>query len=332
MFSLGRGRGKKHDKQTQLTTGQGQKGALFVTHPSEDSDSRSLTRTSEATGSRNNLTNGNPNKRAREDSKGDTNPEKKLELDKTDSTMSAALSGSKNEVEIGNLTEEEMITQVENVTLEDDDSYAGATKKVRLNLPDLVYIQKGRDRREPIQKLQYDAFIDYLLDHIMEMKVDQGAKVDIDWHGWGLGRGLVACLNKETASFVKEVASKFTINGLSFRAWGKTEFGDRTIFSGHLAGICWQKRKPLDTIKWIFNINGLKNLEFYLISWLKTPQGVLLRFESSQELNEALARRKHILKAGIAKLKLEKKVINSTSFDSQAVINPENGDGKETAE
>ena len=59
--------------------------------------------------------------------------------------------------------------------------YAGATKKLRLNLPDLVYIQKGRDRREPIQKLQYHAFIDYLLDHIMEMKVEQGAKVDIDW-------------------------------------------------------------------------------------------------------------------------------------------------------
>ena len=90
----------------------------------------------------------------------------------------------------------------------------------------------------------------------------------------------------------------------------------------------------MDTIKWIFNINGLKNLEFYLISWLKTPQGVLLRFESSQGHIKflALARRKHILKAGIAKLKLEKKVINSTSFDSQAVINPENGDGKETAE
>ena len=107
-------------KQTQLTISQGHKGTLSVTHPSEDSDSRSLTRTSEATGSRNNLTNGkssNPSKRAREDSKGDTNPEKKLELDINDSTRSAALSGSKNEVEIGNLTEEEMITQVENVTL-----------------------------------------------------------------------------------------------------------------------------------------------------------------------------------------------------------------------
>ena len=120
----------------------------------------------------------------------------------------------------------------------------------------------------------------------------------------------MACLNLETASFLKEVARKFTINELLFRAWGKTEFENRTIFSGHLAGTCWQKRKPLDTIKWILNLNGLKNLEFYIISWLKTPQGVF----------------------GIAKLKLEKKVINSTSFDSQAVINPENGDGKETAE
>ena len=88
----------------------------------------------------------------------------------------------------------------------------------------------------------------------------------------------------------------------------------------------------MDTIKWIFNLNGLKNLEFYFISWLKTPQGVLLRFESSMELNVAMARRQHILKAVIAKLKLEKKVTNSTSFDSQAVINPENGDRKETAE
>jgi hypothetical protein len=335
MFSFG---GKKHEKHgTQLKISQGKKGALFVTLPSEDSDSRSLTRTSEATGSRNNLINGeNSSKRAREDSKGDTNPEKKLELDKNDSLRSAATSGNKNEVEIGNLTEEEMITQVESVTLEDvDDSYAGATKKPRLNLPNLVYIQKGRHHREPIQKLHYDAFIDYLLDHIMEMKVDQCAKVDIDWHGWGLGRGLVACLNPETASFVKEVASKFTINGLLFKGWLKTEFGTRIIYSGRLAGTCWQKRKPIDTIKWILNVNGLKNFEFYLISWLKTPQGVLLRFEASGELNVALATRKHILNAGIAKLKLEKKVINSTNFDSQAAFNPENADSinsKETAE
>ena len=335
MFSLGKGRGKKHDKQTQLTISQGEKGALFVTLPSEDSDSRSLTRTSEATGSRNNL-NGetsNPSKRAREDSKGDTNPEKKLELDENDSLRSAAPSGSKNEVEIGNLTEEEIITQVESVTLDDvDDSYAGATKKVRLNLPNLIYIQKGRHHREPIQKLHYDAFIDNLLDHIMEMKVDQFAKINIDWHGWGLGRGIVACLDPETAAFVKACASKFTINGLSFRGWLKTEFGTRIIYSGRLAGTCWQKRKPIDTINWIFNVNGLKKLDFYLISWLKTPQGVLLRFEASKELDFALATRKHILNAGIAKIKLEKKIINSTSFDSQDVINPENGNSKKTAE
>ena len=48
-----------------------------------------------------------------------------------------------------------------------------------------------------------------------------------------------------------------------------------------------------------------------------------------------MATRKHILNAGIAKLKLEKKVINSTNFDSQAAFQPENADSinsKETAE
>ena len=62
---------------------------------------------------------------------------------------------------------------------------------------------------------------------------------------------------------VKEVASKFTIDWLSFRAWRKTEFGNRIIFSGCLACTCLQKRKRLDTIKWIFNLNWLKNLEFF---------------------------------------------------------------------
>ena len=66
------------------------------------------------------------------------------------------------------------------------------------------------------------------------------------------------------------------------------------------------------------------------------------RFEASGELNlvvqmkpNSLATRKHILNAGIAKLKLEKKVINSTNFDSQAAFHPENADSinsKETAE
>ena len=328
----GKGKHGKHGKHdNQATKGnqvsQVNQGALFVTLPGEDSESRSLTRTSEATGSRNNQSTGessNPNKRAREDSKGDISPEKKLELDKSDSEMSAAPPGSKSEVEMGNLTEEEMVSQVQRVSLHEEDSYVGAAKKPKLDLPDLVYIQKGTERREPIQKLHYDSFIEYLLNTIMEMKVDEGAKVDIDWHGWGLGRGIVACLNPETATFVKEVASSFKINGLSFKAWRKTEFGSRTIFTGRLAGVTWQKRKPLDTIKWIFNLNGLKNLEFCLISYLATPQGVLLRFESSEELTKALAKRGFTLNAGIAKLRLEKKVINSSI--KLPDINPENAD------
>ena len=262
----------------------------------------------------------------REDSQDETNPEKKL--DTRDSPMKSAPTGSDSVEELGNLTDEEMITKITQVSLNDTDAttYAGATKKPRVNLPDLVYIQKGIERREPIQKVHYDAFIDYLLENVVNMKAEESAKVEIAWHGWGLGRGIVACQTPQTAAFVKEVTSSFKISGLLFKAWAKNEFGSRVLFSGRLAGKCWQKRKPLETIKWIFNLNGFKNLEFYLISYIKTPQGVLLRFEASRELTEALATRENTLNAGIAKLRLEKKVINS-NFELPPAINPENADG-----
>ena len=312
--------GGKHSKE---------QGAFHVTLPGVDSAKNLLPRTSGASGSRNDQVGeiSNPTKRVRDDSQDESNPGKKL--DNKDSPMKSAPTGSDTTVEdeVGNLTEEEMITQITQVNLNDEAAtYAGAAKRPRVNLPDLLYIQKGTERREPIQKVHYDAFIEYLLESIFNMKAEESAKVQIDWHGWGLGRGIVACLTPETASFVKEVASSFKFNGLLFKAWGKNEFGSRVLFSGRLAGLCWQKRKPLDTVKWIFNMNGLKNLEFYLISYIKTPQGVLLRFEASRELQLALAACGFTLNAGIAKLKLEKKVINS-SFELSEAINLENADG-----
>ena len=325
---FGKGNGKQVNHGGQGSTGnQGNQGALYVTLPREAFQG-GTSRTTEASSSRNSQSVGepsNPNKRGRDDSVVEGNPEKRLEMD---TVMETADPDTKSLVEVGNLTEEEIVSQiVQKVSLEEkDDTYSGVTKRPKLDLPDLVYIQKGTERREPIQKAHYDLFIDYLLENIFKLKADECAKVDIDWHGWGLGRGIVACQNPETAAFVKEVASSFKINGLSFKAWAKTEFGSRIIFSGRLAGICWQKRKPLETIKWIFNLNGLKNFEFYLISYLKTPQGILLRFEASKELDGALATRQYILNAGIAKLKLEKKVINSKS-DQPTAINDGNADG-----
>ena len=103
---------------------------------------------------------------------------------------------------------------------------------------------------------------------------------------------------------MKEVAKGFSLNGLNFRAWSKHEFGRRDIYSGHLPGICWQKRKKVDTIRWILNVNGLNGLGFQLISYINTPNGVVFRLEASKELSMELSKRKY-LNAGIARVELK---------------------------
>lgn len=224
-----------------------------------------------------------------------------LVIDGHDSISSAGNS----EEELDNLTDDEITRSIHKVSLDDnEESYSGAAKKPRLNIPDLVYIQKGLERREPISQVHYNAFMEHLLGKITDLSFKDCANLHIAWHGWGLGRGIVACLNPEAASYVKEVAKGFSLNGLNFRAWSKHEFGRRDIYSGHLPGICWQKRKKVDTIRWILNVNGLNGLGFQLISYINTPNGVVFRLEASKELSMELSKRKY-LNAGIARVELK---------------------------
>ena len=53
------------------------------------------------------------------------------------------------------------------------------------------------------------------------------------------------------------------------------------------------------------NVNGLNGLGFQLISYIKTPNGVVIRIEASEELSLEMSKRKNILNAGIAKIELK---------------------------
>ena len=141
----------------------------------------------------------------------------------------------------------------------------------------------------------------------MKLPAEQSANINIDWHGHVLGRGVIACLNPMSANFVKQIASGFSIGDLKFRAWSKNEIEKREIFSGLLTGVPWKERKPLDTMKWIFHRNGLKNYSFHLLSYKKAPEGVFFRFEASRELSLALRRLNYVLNAGISNVRLEHK-------------------------
>ena len=251
-------------------------------------------------------------KRYREKSQDGSNPGKKL-----NDKMSPKKSSNEDDVSNveSNLTEKELSQHIVQVSLRENNtavSYAAAASKPKFDLPNLVYFQKGIKHREPVQKVHYDAFMKTLLEVIMKLPEEQSANINIDWHGYGLGRGVIACLNPVSANFVKQIASGFSIGDLKFRAWSKNEFGNREIFSGLLSGILWKERKPLDTVKWIFHRNGLKNHAFHLLSYKKTSEGVLFRFEASKELSLALRQLNYVLNAGILNVRLEHKNADSS--------------------
>ena len=263
--------------------------------------------TTGVSGSGKNLSGDNSVIKNREITQDDSNPGKKLEH-----KLSTKMPSDEDNISnvASNLTEKELSEHIVQVSSKDNNiavSYAAAASKPKFDLPNLVYFQKGIKHREPVQKAHYDAFMKALLESIMKLPAEQSANINIDWHGYGLGRGVIACLNPVSANFVKQIASGFSIGDLKFRAWSKNEIEKREIFSGLLTGVPWKERKPLDTVKWIFHRNGLKNYSFHLLSYKKAPEGVFFRFEASRELSLALRRLNYVLNAGISNVRLEHK-------------------------
>ncbi len=42
---------------------------------------------------------------------------------------------------------------------------------------------------------------------------------------WARGKGLLGCLDKETADYISQIVSKVKIDGKTFRAWPQGEYG-----------------------------------------------------------------------------------------------------------
>ena len=60
----------------------------------------------------------------------------------------------------------------------------------KLDLPNLVYIHAGSEKRLPMTKSNFDKFHDFLEDKIVNLE-DQDMEIVIDWHGYGLQRGII---------------------------------------------------------------------------------------------------------------------------------------------
>ena len=200
--------------------------------------------------------------------------------------------------EMKNLTNEELVNQVEKVIMDDS-----KTNDDKLNLPNLVYLHAGIEKRLPIEKYHYEEFIEFLQDKIFELESDN---IEINWYGFGLSRGIIGCQDAVTAKFVKEVASNFEVGGQKFKGWMKNEYGDLTkkyAFTGLLDGKYWQVKDPKESLRLIFKRNKIEE-KFLLIEYEKTSKGIQVIFETWGDVPKAIEQKKNLLNAGLSKLKL----------------------------
>ena len=79
------------------------------------------------------------------------------------------------------LTEKELGSDSVEINYLDDSSES------TLDLPNLVYLHKGEDSRQALEKSDYESFIEFLQEKIMDLPETEHIK--IDWYGYGLHRG-----------------------------------------------------------------------------------------------------------------------------------------------
>ena len=250
--------------------------------------------------------------------------------------------------ELGDLSTEQLLSysqEVRDGNEEDQEggggglSYAAAAaKRSKEEFPYALYVQKGKERREPISKLHFEAFCKAVYKARLKLSFEENSKLIIDWVLYKDGYGIFACADKVTAEWVKALAADFLFpsgkEGEKFqtRGWNRWERGEALVFHGFLHGPVWKDKsfKPNYQLNTILKLNGLKG-EFESLSWNdSTPNGAYISFEPIGELALKLEQRGMKLNAGICTLKLKKRIRKQRTEADFITAREQNDDEDET--
>ena len=210
--------------------------------------------------------------------------------------------------QLGNLSKERLAT-IASEHAEKEGTYAGAASKPEVDIKNLVYIQKGHERRETITKPLFLAFMAKLNETIWNLPENEFEKINIAWSDHDLGRGLIAAMDNETTAFVKKAAETFNHEGQTVRGWTRDEFGIQIIYQGFLHTTLWHNYRGPRAVNMILKKNNLLDAgKYQVIAFEKHRKGVFLRFETETKLSKAIDEHGLSLRAGICRLVLKKKV------------------------
>ena len=207
-------------------------------------------------------------------------------------------------------------------------TYAAAANKPAINDKWLIYLQNGKEKREPIAKPLFLTFMSNLQSRMWKLPKEEFDKINLDWSDHHLGRGLIACMDENSATFVKAEAEAFNFEGQTVRAWLKDEFGTLTTYQAFLHNEVWGDIRGPQAIGWILEKNGLlEKGKFQVICYQRHKKGVFARFEASDGLEKAIDEHGHSLRAGICRVVLKKKVTShNVVIDAKAVGQNQNAE------
>ncbi len=76
-----------------------------------------------------------------------------------------------------------------------------------------------------IKENLFSRIIDTIEKTILVDQSEDVPQVLCSFKRWAGRKGLLGCLDKETADYISQIVSKFKINGKTFRAWPRGEYG-----------------------------------------------------------------------------------------------------------
>ncbi|MEO1413499.1 MAG: DUF4780 domain-containing protein [Bacteroidota bacterium] len=112
------------------------------------------------------------------------------------------------------------------------DAAKGKTKK-KVDYPYLLYIHKGTELRETINKETWKVFLAKAQAAIMDdiLSNDDGFSPNVDWTGHKNGTGVIATTDEMSQEHVRHIVSTVTVEGQSFRAWKKGDREEKTFIT-----------------------------------------------------------------------------------------------------
>ena len=181
------------------------------------------------------------------------------------------------------------------------ESYASKASKTKADhyYPFALYICAGWEDRANLSKSHYCAFED----HVINTKIKNISNVDakkedlrIDFMLYCKNSfGLAACTSRNSAEFVKALASKFVFEGTKTRAYARWEQEQAWIYSLFLTGEFWKNKKPNYSLGLILKNNDISGqFRNVMVDKSSNKNGIFLSFEPIGEkfINQLNSREK----------------------------------------